>query len=83
VRDQQGSTYPRPRPPHEHMVWNPGRLDLYLGKHWHQQNDEARAVLAKIEATPLPASACRTSEVGVLRVAFGVDPEIALEMRRR
>jgi hypothetical protein len=76
-----GSTYPRPRPrpPHEHMVWNLGRLDLYLGKHWHQQNDEARAVLANIEAAPLPASACRTSEGDVIRIAFGVDPEIALE----
>ena len=74
-----GYDYPRPRPPHEHRIWNLVRLDLYLGESWHEQNEEARAVLAKIEAAPLPASAHRTSEAGVLRVAFGVDPEIALD----
>jgi hypothetical protein len=74
-----GYDYPRPRPPHIHLVWNLGRLDLYLGRSWHEQNEEARAVLAKIEAAPLPSSARRTSEGDIVRIAFGADPEIALD----
>lgn len=74
-----GKSYPRPRPPHTHVIWNLGTLDIYLGRSWHGQNEEARAVLAKIEAAPLPSSARRTSEGDVVRIAFGADPEVALD----
>lgn len=74
-----GKNYPRPRPPHTHDIWNLGRLDLYLGKNWHAQREETREVLEKIEAAPLPASARRTSEGDVMRIAFGVVPEITLD----
>jgi hypothetical protein len=74
-----GYDYPRPRPPHIHGIWNLGRLDLYLGRSWHELSEEARAVLAKIEAAPLPSSARRTSEGDIVRIAFGADPEVALD----
>jgi hypothetical protein len=74
-----GYDYSRPHPPHSHMIWNLGRIDLYLGRSWHEQHEETRAVLAKIETTPLPASARRTSEGDVVHIAFGADPEVALD----
>jgi hypothetical protein len=68
-----GEGYPRPRPPRVHNIWHLGALDLYLGRSWHEQQEETRAVLAKIETIPLPSSARRTSEEDVLQIAFEAD----------
>lgn len=76
--EPESMNYPRPRPPHRHSTWRLGALDLYLGKSWHEQSEERTQVLTAIQATPLPSSALRTSEGDIVRIAFGIDPEVAL-----
>jgi hypothetical protein len=68
-----GNDYPRPRPPRRHDFWQMGALDLYLGRSWHAQSEERRQVLETIKTAPIPASARRTSEGDIVRIAFEVD----------
>jgi hypothetical protein len=61
-----------------HSTWRLGVLDLYLGKSWHQRSEERRTILTTIETAPLPSSARRTTDDDIVRIAFGIDPEVAL-----
>ncbi len=76
--EPESRNYPRPRPPHRHSTWRLGVLDLYLGKSWHQHSEERRTILTTIETAPLPSSARRTTDDDIVRIAFGIDPEVAL-----
>jgi hypothetical protein len=66
--------YARPRPPREGTAWPLGKLDLYLGKHWHAGHDPGRDVFRRIREAPLRPGV-RRIDVGedVMRIAFECD----------
>jgi len=48
-------------------------LDQYVGRAWHRAASGRAAVLEQLETAVLPASASRTIEGDVLRIAFATD----------
>ena len=77
--------YPRPTPPRTSFDWPAGALDQYMGRAWHLHADaETAAVLARVEQTPLPPGAARTTDGDVVRIAFAaeLDDESAVAAAR-
>ena len=55
-------------------------LDQYVGRAWHRAASGRAAVLEQLETAVLPASASRTIEGDVLRIAFATDLEPPCEL---
>lgn len=70
ARLESAAPYPRPMPPQEGTTWQLGALDTYLGRAWHARDPARAAVLAAIEAAPVPDGATRTTAGDVVRIGF-------------
>lgn len=76
--------YPRPRPPRDGTAWPLGKLELYLGRRWHGEDEERKTVLARIMDAPLVPGVRRVIEDDLVRVSFECDlsDDVAVERAR-
>ncbi len=76
-------SYPRPRPPRTGTAWPLGKLDMYLGQHWHAEHDPGKDVFKRIRSAPLTAGVRRIDvSDDVMRIAFDCDLGDAASVQR-